>query len=105
MLVGGVVSLLVSSIFIDCLFRKIVGIEWGGYVRQIPLFGILGAIWLSGCLIYAFRFVDVWDFRKLILFVLCFLLLYVAILKFAKVLNKGDKRLLVSVLRAVRMAR
>lgn len=104
-LIGGVVSLLISSLFIDCLFRRIVGIELRMYLHQISSIGIIGTVMLSVTLIYAFRFVNVWDLGKLILFALGFFLLYLAILTIGRVTDKKDTELLMKLFKVARLAR
>ncbi len=93
-LIAGVISLLISSIFIDCLFRKIVGINLRAYLRQISTVSNIVLVLLGGCLVYIFRFVNSWNFTKVFLLAICFFLIYVAIIKFARVINESDIELL-----------
>jgi len=102
-LIGGVVSLLVSSLFIDCLFRRIVGIDVWVYLHQISIVGIFTAFMLSGSLMYASIFVYNWNIGKLILFVMGFFLVYLAILRIGGVTDKKDTQLLMKLLKVVRI--
>ena len=101
-LIGGVVSLFVSSLFIDCWFRRIVGIDLRVYLHQISAVSILTAVMLSGSLIYAFRFVYIWNFGKLILFVIGFFLVYLVILRIGRVTDKKDTQLVMKLFKVAR---
>jgi len=93
-LIAGVISLLISSLFIDCLFRKIIGIDLRAYLQEISPVSILSCIVLSGALIYCFTFINVWSFGKLTGLAVGFSLLYLATLIFGKVTDKKDRKLL-----------
>jgi O-antigen/teichoic acid export membrane protein len=102
-LVSGLISLLVSSLYIDCLFRRTMDINIRKYLQQLSGISIVSAVMLSGSLIYFFRFVNVWDLEKLILFSMGSLLFYLVILNFARVTNDRDKRLLRQLLKVVKL--
>lgn len=93
-LIGVIFSSLISSLFIDYFFRRIVDIELKMYLRQISTLSILSCIVLSGVLIYSFRFINVWNFGNLTGLAVGFSLLYLTILTFGRVIDAKDRKLL-----------
>lgn len=104
-LVGVVVALIISSIYIDILFRRIIGINLRVYLQQVSPVSIIACIVLCGTLTYCSTFINGWNFGNLTGLAVGFSFLYLGTLIFGRVLNRGDKQLLISVLKVLRMAR
>jgi len=104
-LTGVIFSSLISSLFIDYFFRKIVDIELKMYLHQISTLSILSCIVLSGVLIYSFRFINVWNFGNLIGLAVGFSLLYLTILTFGRVIDAKDRELLKGLFKALNFSK
>ena len=104
-LIAGLISLTISSLFIDCSFQKIMRISLRSYLKKISVGSITGAVALSLCFVYSVRFVTSWNFGKIFLSVLCFFVIYIAIIKFTKEISDSDRELLRQFLTIVKFAR
>ncbi|MCK5022757.1 MAG: polysaccharide biosynthesis C-terminal domain-containing protein, partial [Candidatus Aenigmarchaeota archaeon] len=103
-LISGLISFLVSSLYIDFQFRKITSSDLSKYIRVVPGYAILAALILAGSLAYATTFVWKWHFAKLIGFAMGFLCLYLAVLKFTGAFNNADKENMIHLIRSLRLS-
>jgi len=104
-LIAGTVSLITSSLFIDWQFRKIMGIRFKDYLDQIFSSSLFIALLLGVLFIYLFRFVTFWTSWKIILFVFCYSLSYLALIKFMGAIDDNDKEILKKIYDTVKFAR
>jgi len=91
-LIGGTFSLFISFIYLHISISRILIISWESYWRNIPIIGILGALFISFCTKYFFSLSGELSLFKLLLFCATFSLLYLLLLNFGKVANAQDKK-------------
>ena len=96
------ISLILSSLYIDCLFRKKFGIELKTYLRKISVLRIFGASVICGWLFFIFKNVNLWGPGKVIYFTIGFFFIYFTILKIWNVTNRKDSQLLRKILKLAR---
>ncbi len=104
-LIGGAISLLISSMYVDYFFRRIANIDLKTYLHQMPILSVLITIIICGILIYVIGFVNTWSFGKLTLFALGTCGVYLAVFGFAGIVGERDKRLLTGLLKLLWQSR
>lgn len=101
-LIGGIISLIVSALFIDFSFKYITGIKFKDYLTVIPIKGIFVTFLLAYILKLSMAYIGTIEIFKLLFLISSFLFIYLIALKFGRITNDRDWQMLVKVFRTLK---